>query len=80
MRDGRPGAQEDRRVEHIVNKQAVQKGTYTMIIEVSANAMFGVGMHNLRYQVPDVRSRSELPDRKQPANSSGFQDVPARFS
>lgn len=55
MRDGRPGAQEDRRIEHVIPTEAVQRGTYTIIIEVSANAMFGVGMHNLRYQVPDVR-------------------------
>lgn len=54
MKDGRPGTQEDARIEHVVPAAVVQTGSYTMIIEVSANGMFGVGMDDLRYNVPVV--------------------------
>ena len=53
MKDGHPGEQEDRRVEHIIPAQAVQKGIYEVVIEVTANGMFGLGPY--RYQTPDVR-------------------------
>jgi alpha-mannosidase len=52
MKDGRPGEQEDRRVEHIIPAEAVKKGIYTIYIEVTANGMFGLGPY--RYQTPDV--------------------------
>jgi len=53
MKDGHPGEQEDRRVEHIIPAQAVKKGIYEVVIEVTANGMFGLGPY--RYQTPDVR-------------------------
>jgi hypothetical protein len=52
MKDGHPGEQEDRRVEHIIPAEAVKKGSYTVYIEVTANGMFGLGPY--RYQTPDV--------------------------
>ena len=52
MKDGKPGEQEDRRVEHIIPADAVKKGSYTVYIEVTANGMFGLGPY--RYQTPDV--------------------------
>jgi alpha-mannosidase len=52
MKDGHPGEQEDRRVEHIIPAYAVKKGSYTVYIEVTANGMFGLGPY--RYQTPDV--------------------------
>ena len=42
------------RIEHIVPVADVKKGSYQIYIEVACNGMFGVGMHNLRYQPPDV--------------------------
>lgn len=54
-KDGKPGVQEDRRVEHIIPPSAVQAGNYTIYIEVSCNGMFGVGTGGYRYQIPDVR-------------------------
>jgi hypothetical protein len=56
MKDGHPGEQEDRRVEHIIPAQAVKQGTYEVVIEVTANGMFGLGPY--RYQTPDVRPSS----------------------
>ena len=53
MKDGHPGEQEDRRVEHIIPAQAVKQGIYEVVIEVTANGMFGLGPY--RYQTPDVR-------------------------
>jgi hypothetical protein len=53
MKDGHPGEQEDRRVEHIIPANAVKKGIYEIVIEVTANGMFGLGPY--RYQTPDVR-------------------------
>ena len=53
MKDGHPGEQEDRRVEHIIPSNAVKKGIYEVVIEVTANGMFGLGPY--RYQTPDVR-------------------------
>jgi len=53
MKDGHPGEQEDRRVEHIIPAQAVKRGIYEVVIEVTANGMFGLGPY--RYQTPDVR-------------------------
>lgn len=52
MKDGKPGEQEDRRVEHVIPAEAVKKGSYTIYIEVTANGMFGLGPY--RYQTPDV--------------------------
>jgi hypothetical protein len=53
MKDGHPGEQEDRRVEHIIPAPAVKEGRYEIYIEVTANGMFGLGPY--RYQTPDVR-------------------------
>ena len=53
MKDGHPGEQEDRRVEHIIPAQDVKQGIYEVVIEVTANGMFGLGPY--RYQTPDVR-------------------------
>ena len=58
MKDGHPGEQEDRRVEHIIPAQAVKRGIYEVVIEVTANGMFGLGPY--RYQTPDVRQPSSL--------------------
>lgn len=52
LKDGKPGEQEDRRVEHIIPPEKVQAGSYEVIIEVSCNSMFGLGPY--RYQTPDV--------------------------
>ena len=52
MKDGKPGEQKDRRVEHIIPSSAVREGRYEVIIEVSCNSMFGLGPY--RYQTPDV--------------------------
>ena len=58
MKDGHPGEQEDRRVEHIIPAEAVKKGIYEIVIEVTANGMFGLGPY--RYQTPDVRPFTHL--------------------
>ena len=58
MKDGHPGEQEDRRVEHIIPAEAVKKGMYEIVIEVTANGMFGLGPY--RYQTPDVRPFTQL--------------------
>ena len=52
MKDGKPGEQKDRRVEHIIPTSVVRAGRYEVIIEVSCNSMFGLGPY--RYQTPDV--------------------------
>jgi hypothetical protein len=59
MKDGHPGEQEDRRVEHIIPAQAVKRGIYEIVIEVTANGMFGLGPY--RYQTPDVRFTFDSP-------------------
>jgi alpha-mannosidase len=53
-KDGVPGNQEDRRVQHVIPQAAVDAGTYEVIIEVSCNGMFGLGMNGYRHQRPDV--------------------------
>lgn len=52
MKDGMPGEQEDRRVEHIIPAEAVKAGKYTCFFEVSCNGMFGLGAS--RYLHPAV--------------------------
>jgi alpha-mannosidase len=59
MKDGKPGEQEDRRVEHVIPADAIKKGSYTIYIEVTANGMFGLGPY--RYQTPDVRPLPSVP-------------------
>jgi hypothetical protein len=59
MKDGHPGEQEDRRVEHIIPANAVKEGIYEVVIEVTANGMFGLGPY--RYQTPDVRPFTHPP-------------------
>jgi alpha-mannosidase len=53
-KDGVPGNQEDRRVEHIIPPEAVAAGFYDCVIEVSANGIFGLGKGGYRHQEPDV--------------------------
>jgi hypothetical protein len=48
------GLQEDRRIEHIIPSEAVKAGSYHCIIEISINAMFGLGLNGFRYQRPDA--------------------------
>lgn len=48
------GLQEDRRIEHIIPSEAVRAGSYHCVIEISINAMFGLGLDGFRYQRPDV--------------------------
>ncbi|KAJ9125450.1 hypothetical protein QFC22_000411 [Naganishia vaughanmartiniae] len=52
-KDGVPGNQEDRRVQHVIPQAAVDAGIYEVIIEVSCNGMFGLGMNGYRHQRPD---------------------------
>lgn len=54
MKDGVPGTAEDRRVEYIIPREAVTAGRYEFIIELSVNAMFGLGLNGFRHQQPDV--------------------------
>ena len=59
VKDGRPGEQEDRRVEHIIPPEAVKAGSYSIVIEVSCNGMFGIGEN--RYSPPKVSKGVEYP-------------------
>jgi len=63
-KDGKPGVQEDRRVEHIVPPDAVRSGSYNIYVEVSCNGMFGLGTGGYRYQVPDVSTLSRHEKQK----------------
>lgn len=67
MKDGKPGEQEDRRVEHIIPAEAVKRGSYTIYIEVTANGMFGLGPY--RYQTPDVGPPHPSPDLSTPPSN-----------
>jgi len=58
-KDGKPGSQEDRRVEHIIPRGAITDGKYQCVIELSINAMFGLGLNGFRHQRPDVSLISE---------------------
>lgn len=58
-KDGVPGNQEDRRVQHVIPQTHVDAGRYECYIEVSCNGMFGLGMNGYRHQRPDVSSRGE---------------------
>lgn len=53
-KDGAPGTAEDRRIDHIVPREAVTAGRYEIYIEVSVNGLFGVGINGFRHQRPDV--------------------------
>ena len=44
----------NRRVEHIVPREAVLRGTYEVVIESSCNGMFGVPMNGNLIEPPDV--------------------------
>lgn len=58
------GLQEDRRIEHIIPAEAVKAGEYHCIVEISINAMFGLGLDGFRYQRPEVcPSFAHLTDR-----------------
>lgn len=63
-KDNRPGDQTDRRVEHIIPADAVKAGKYALVVEVSCNAMFGLGGGGYKYQVPDVCPKSASPSSK----------------
>ncbi|WOO86295.1 Alpha-mannosidase [Vanrija pseudolonga] len=54
MKDGQPGTAEDRRVDHIVPREAVAAGHYSFYVELSINAMFGLGLNGFRHQQPDM--------------------------
>lgn len=56
MKDGQPGTAEDRRVDHIIPRDAVAAGSYSFYVELSINAMFGLGLNGFRHQQPDVRA------------------------
>jgi len=45
----------DRRVEHIIPREAVERGTYEVVIESSCNGMFGVPWDGDTISPPDVR-------------------------
>lgn len=45
----------DRRVEHIIPREAVERGTYEVVIESSSNGMFGVPWGGDIVAPPDVR-------------------------
>lgn len=45
----------DRRVEHIIPREAVKAGKYEVVIESSCNGMFGVPWNGDTIEPPDVR-------------------------
>lgn len=53
-KDGKPGTQEDRRVEHVIPRDAVLRGTYECYVEISVNSVFGLGRGGFRHQPPAV--------------------------
>jgi len=59
-KDGVPGTAEDRRIDHIIPRKAVLAGAYQCYIEVSVNALFGLGLNGFRHQQPDVSGLSPL--------------------
>ncbi|OCF39360.1 hypothetical protein I317_06845 [Kwoniella heveanensis CBS 569] len=54
------GDQEDRRVEHIIPRDAVKAGRYDCYIEISVNGMFGLGLNGFRHQRPDMNVSFQL--------------------
>lgn len=56
-KDGKPGVQEDRRVEHIIPPDSLRSGKYSLVIEITCNRMFGMGAGGVRYLPPDVSQR-----------------------
>ncbi|RSH94200.1 Glycoside hydrolase, 38 vacuolar alpha mannosidase [Saitozyma podzolica] len=59
-KDGAPGTAEDRRIDHIVPREAVTAGRYEIYIEVSVNGLFGVGINGFRHQRPDMNVSFKL--------------------
>jgi hypothetical protein len=49
-----PGYYEDRRVEHVVPREAVKAGHYECWMEVSCNGLYGIGINGQRHHEPDV--------------------------
>jgi hypothetical protein len=45
----------DRRVEHIIPREAVERGAYEVVIESSCNGMFGTPWSGDMIAPPDVR-------------------------
>ncbi|KAF9228240.1 glycoside hydrolase family 38 protein [Gyrodon lividus] len=50
----------DRRVEHIIPRQAIQRGTYEVVIESSCNGMFGVPWNGDTIAPPDMNRYFKL--------------------
>ncbi|ORY20873.1 glycosyl hydrolases family 38 N-terminal domain-domain-containing protein [Naematelia encephala] len=49
-----PGYYEDRRVEHVLPRSAVELGHYECWIEVSCNGLYGIGINGQRHHEPDM--------------------------
>ncbi|RSH89663.1 Glycoside hydrolase, 38 vacuolar alpha mannosidase [Saitozyma podzolica] len=49
-----PGYYEDRRVEHVVPREAVKAGHYECWMEVSCNGLYGIGINGQRHHEPDM--------------------------
>ena len=52
-------------MEHIIPRDAIQNGKYRFVIELSVNAMFGLGLNGFRHQRPDVSAFSGCGINKQ---------------
>ncbi|WWC71170.1 uncharacterized protein I206_105123 [Kwoniella pini CBS 10737] len=55
-----PGYVEDRRIEHIIPREAVQAGKYECYIEVACNGIFGIGINGYRHHEPDMNMKYHL--------------------
>lgn len=50
----------DRRVDHIIPRDAVKRGTYEIVVESSCNGMFGVPWNGDTIAPPDVSNGSSF--------------------
>ncbi|WRT66773.1 uncharacterized protein IL334_003736 [Kwoniella shivajii] len=55
-----PGYVEDRRIEQIIPREAVQAGTYECYIEIACNGIFGIGINGYRHHEPDMNMKYHL--------------------
>ncbi|WWC63022.1 uncharacterized protein I303_105621 [Kwoniella dejecticola CBS 10117] len=55
-----PGYVEDRRIEHIIPREAVLAGKYESYIEVACNGIFGIGINGYRHHEPDMDMKYHL--------------------
>ncbi|WWC96371.1 hypothetical protein V866_003239 [Kwoniella sp. B9012] len=55
-----PGYVEDRRIEHIIPREAVNAGRYECYIEVACNGIFGIGINGYRHHEPDMNMKYHL--------------------